>query len=101
MFSEIKLNFLDYLKTVFEKTNKTLGFIRKLSWGLASYFLLIIHKSFADIILIMVTYDKNYNAVFHQTMEVMQCYAALAITDAINDSSRDSSKLSHYNFLVF
>ena len=41
----------------------------------------------------MVTYDKVYNAVFHQTMEVMQCYAALAITHAINDSSKDSSKL--------
>ena len=45
MFLHTKLSFPDHLKTVFEKTNKTLGLLRKLRLVLPRSSLLIIYKS--------------------------------------------------------
>ena len=85
MLLDTKLNLLNHLETVFEKTNQKLGLFRKLQLVLARPSLLIIYKLFVrphldygDII-----YKQSYNTIFHQKMEAVQYNAGLAITGAI------------------
>ena len=44
------------------------------------------HLDYGDVI-----YDQAYNVPFHQKLESIQCNAALALTEAIRDSSREKS----------
>ena len=71
--------------------NKTIGLLRKLQAFLPRQSLVTAYKAFItphldyeDII-----YDQTYNKSFHQKMESIQYDAALAITGAIKDTSRE------------
>ena len=77
------------MKTILNKVNKTIGFLRKLQNILPRSALLAICKSFirphldyGDII-----YDQAYNASFHQKIKLLQYNACLAITGAIRGTS--------------
>ena len=90
MFLDSKLNFSEYLKTVFQKANKTIGLLRKLQTLLPRVPLITIYKSFirphfdyGDL-----TYDQTFNMSFQQKLETIQYNAALVITVAIRGHSR-------------
>ena len=91
MFLDSKLNFSEHLKTIFQKTNKTIRLLRKLQTLFPRAPLITIYKSFirphldyGDMI-----YDQTFNMLFQQKMETIQYNAALAITGAIRGSSRE------------
>ena len=72
------------------KISKTIGLLRKLQNTLPRQALLTIYKCFirshldcGDVI-----YDQAYNLSFHQKLELIQCNAALALTEAIRGSSK-------------
>ena len=95
MFLDSKLNFSKHLKAIFQKTNKSIGLLRKFQTLLPRAPLITIYKSvirphldYGDMI-----YDQTFNILFQQKMETIQYNAALAITGAIRGSSRE--KLSH------
>ena len=73
MFLDNKLNFSEHLKTIFRKTNKTIGLLRKLQILLQRASLITIYKSlfrphldYGDMI-----YDQAFNMLFQQKMEVI------------------------------
>ena len=91
MFLDSKLNFSEYLKTILQKTNKTIRLLRKLQTLLPRAPLITIYKSFirphldyGDMI-----YDQTFNMSFQQKVETIQYNAALAITSPIRGSSRE------------
>ena len=91
MFLDSKLNFREHLRTILQKTNKTIRLLRKLKTLLPRAPLIRIYKSFirphldyGDMI-----YDQTFNMSFQQKMESIQHNAALAITGAIRGSSRE------------
>ena len=68
MFLDSKLNFSEHLKTIFQKTNKTIGLLRKLQTLLPRAPLITIYKSFirshldyGDMI-----YDQTFNMPFQK-----------------------------------
>ena len=78
-------------ETIFQKTNKTIGLLCKVQTLLPRAPLIKIYKSFirphldyGDMI-----YDQTFNMSFQQKMETIQYNAALTITVAIRDSSRE------------
>ena len=85
MFLDSKLNFSEHLKTIFQKTNKTIGLLRKLQTLLPRAPLIPIHKSFIRLLLDYgdTIYGQTFNMSFQQKMETIQYNAALAITGAI------------------
>ena len=91
MFLESKLNFSEHLKTTFQKTNKTIGLLRKLQTLLPRAPLITFYEMFirpqldyGDVI-----YDQTFNMSFQQKTETIQYNAALAITGAVTGSSRE------------
>ena len=91
MHLDSKLNFSEHVKTIFQKTNETIGLLRKLQTPLPRAPLVTIYKLFirphldyGDII-----YEQTFNISFQQEMETIQYNAALAITDTIRGSSRE------------
>ena len=91
MFLDSKLNFSEHLKTIFQKTNKTIGLLRKLQTLLPRAPLITIYKLFirphldyGDMI-----YDQTFNMSFQKKLETILYNAALAITGAIRGSSRE------------
>ena len=91
MFLDRKLNFSEYLKTFSQKTNKTIGLLRKLQTLLAGASLITIYKSFirphldyGDMI-----YNQTFNMSFQQKIKTIQYSAVLAITGAIRVSPRE------------
>ena len=91
MFLNCKLNFEEHLKTIVNTINKTIGLLRKFQNFLPGKSLLTIYKSFirphldyGDII-----YDQSYDTSFHQRLESPQYNAALAVTGAICDTSKE------------
>ena len=91
MFLDSKLNFSEHLKTIFQKTNKTIGLLRKLQTLLPRAPLITIYKSFirphldyGDMI-----YDQTFNMSFQQKMETIQYNAALAFTGVIRGARRE------------
>ena len=85
-----KLNFNHHVKEKITKTNKGIGVIKKLSNILPRDALLTIYKSFvrphldySDII-----YDQPQNESFCNKLESIQYNAALAITGAIQGTSK-------------
>ena len=91
MFLDCKLNFSEHLKTIFQKTNKTIGLLRKLQTLLPRAPLITTYKSFirphlhyGDMI-----YDQTFNMSFQKKMGTIKYNVALAITGAIRGSSRE------------
>ena len=91
MFLDSKLNFSEHLKTIFQKTNKTIRLLRKLQTLFPRAPLITIYKSFIRLHLDYgdMIYDQTFNMSFQQKMETIQYNAALAITGAIRGSSRE------------
>ena len=82
---DIKLNFLEYIKSITKKISKTMGLLHKFQQILPRSSILAIYKTFirsrldyADII-----YDQAYNSALHDKLESIQYSACLVITGAI------------------
>ena len=91
MFLDTKLNFKENIQNVLSKVSKTIGLLRKLQKILPRPPLITIYKSFirshldyGDII-----YNQAYIFSLHQKLESIQYNAALAITGAIRERSRE------------
>ena len=91
LFLDPKLNFDEHILYILIKTHKIIGLIRKLQPIIPRAALLTIYKSFlrphldyGDVI-----YDRAFNESFQNKLESVQHNAALAITEAIRDSSRE------------
>ena len=91
MHLDTKLNFQKHLNNVLSKVNKTIGLLHKLQALTPRQSFVTVYKAFirphldyGDII-----YDQTYNESFHQKIESIQYNAALAITGAIRDTSRE------------
>ena len=88
---DVKLTFEEHLKNVFNKTNKTIGLLMKLSNLLPRQTLVTIHKVFIRPHLDYgdVLYDQASNNSFHAKMESIQYNAYIAITGAIRGTPRE------------
>ena len=87
---DIKLDFQEHLRNIYNKVNATIGLLRKPYNTLPRLPLITIYKSFirphlhyGDTI-----YDQAYTASFHQKIESVQYNSALAITGAIRGISK-------------
>ena len=87
----VKLTFEEHIKNVFNKTNKTIGLLRKLCDLLPRQALVNIYKAFVRPYLDYgdVVYDQAFNSFFHAKMEFIQYNACLEITGAIRSTSRE------------
>ena len=90
---DVKLTFKEHLKNVFNKTNKTIGLLKKLSNLLPRQALVTIYKAFIRSHLDYgdVLYDQAFNNYFHAKMESIQSNACLVITGAIRGTARQTS----------
>ena len=88
---DVKLTFEEHLKNVFNKTNKTIRLLQKLSNLLPRQALVTIYKAFIRPHLDYgdVLYDQAFNNSFHAKMESIQYNACLTITGAIRGTSRE------------
>ena len=88
---DVQLTFEEHLKNVFNKANKTIGHLKKLSNLLPRQALVTIYKAFIRPHLDYgdVLYDQAFNNSFHAKMESIQYNACLAITGAIRGTSRE------------
>ena len=88
---DVKLTFEEHLQNVFNKTNKKIGLLKKLSNLLSRKALVTIYKAFIRPHLDYgdVLYDQAFNNSFHAKMESIQYNACLAITGAIRGTSRE------------
>ena len=91
VYLDSRLDFREHFQNTFNKTNKTIGLLRKLQNNLPRAPLITIYKSFirphldyGDIL-----YDQTFNNSFRERLESIQYNAALAITGAIRGSSRE------------
>ena len=91
---DVKLTFEEHLENVFNKTNKTIGLLKKLSNLLPRQALVTIYKAFIRSHLDYgdVLYDQAFNNYFHAKMESSQYNACFTITGAIPDRSREKVK---------
>ena len=91
IYLDSKLNFSKNLKTIFQKTNKTIGLLCKLQTLLPRDLLITVYSSFISLHLYYgdMIYDQTFNMLFQQKMETIQYYVALAITGAKRGSSRE------------
>ena len=87
---DVKLTFEKHLKNVFNKTNKTIGLLRKPSNLLPRQALVTIYKAFVRPHLDYgdVLYEQAFNNSFHAKIDSIQYNACLAITGAIRGRSR-------------
>ena len=85
------LIFDEHLKMVSLKICKTLGLLRKLHNLLPRSALIIIYKAFVRSHLDYgdILYDQAYNMSFHHKLESIQYNACLAITGAIQGTSKE------------
>ena len=93
IYLQEKLNFKMHIETVLCKVNKGISIIKELRHTLPRKTLLIIYEAFlrpyidyGDII-----YDKPSNESFCEKLESVQYKVALAITDAIQGTSREKT----------
>ena len=91
LYLDAKLNFSEHISKKIEKAGKGISVIKKLNVILPRSFLLIICKSFirphldyGDVI-----YDQFNNNRLSEKIECVQYSAALAITGAIRETSRE------------
>ena len=90
-FLDSKLSFSEHLKTIFEKSNKTIKLLCKLQTLLPTAPLITIYISFVRTHL---DYGDNgiwSNFQYVSSTKTIQCNVALAINDAIRGSSREKS----------
>ena len=85
-----KLNFNTHVEQKIKKCNRIIGLIRRLSISLPRNALLTIYKSFVRLHLDYgdILYDKPSNENFQNKLEKVQYRACLAITGAIQRTSR-------------
>ena len=88
---DVKLTFEEHLKKVFNKKNKAIELLRKLSNLLPRQALVTIYKAFVRPRLEYgdVLYDQAFDNYFHRKIESTQYNACLAITGAIRGTSRE------------
>ena len=92
---DFKLDFNDHTDSKINKCNKIIGIIKILSLILSRKSLLTIYKPFArpNLDYADLIYDKPFNEsiflLLSKKIEMVQCKAALVITDAIKGTSRD------------
>ena len=93
MLLDFTLDFQDHWKSLLKKVNKTVALLRKFQNILQRSALVNIYKCFlrthldyGDMI-----YDQAFNNSFNQKIESLQYNAALAITDAIRETSREKN----------
>ena len=88
---DVKLPFEEHLKYVFNKTNKMIRLLRKLSNLLPRQALVTIYNAFVRPHLDYgdVLYDQAFNNSFHTKMESIQYSACLAVTGAIRGTLRE------------
>ena len=81
----------EHVKMVSLKTSKTLGLFRKLHNLLPQFTLITIHKAFVRPYLDCgdILYDQAYNMSFHHKLESIQYNACLAITGAVQGTSKE------------
>ena len=86
-----KLNFDSHINQKIKKCNKLIGIIRRLSVHLPRGALLTIYKSFIrpNLDYEDILYDKPNNENFQQKLEKVQYRACLAITNAIQGTSKE------------
>ena len=86
-----RLSFEHRLKIILNKTNGTVGLLRKLQNILPRSALLTIYKMFIRPHLDYgeIIYDQAYNASFHQILKLLQYNACLAIAGAIRGTSKE------------
>ena len=91
MFWDTKLEFQEYLKSIFSKINKTIGLLWKLHHILPRLPLLTIHKSFIrpHLDFCEVIYYQIYNTTFNQKLESIKYNATLAITGTIRRTYKE------------
>ena len=88
MYLDLKLDFLEHLKNIQAKVNKSTALLRKLQAILPRPILTIYkaflrpHLDYGDTI-----YDQAYNDSFHQKLKSIQYNATLAMTGAIRATS--------------
>ena len=82
-------DFREHLQNMFIRINKTISLLLKLQNNLPRAPLIRIYKSFIRPHLDYgdISYDQTFNNSFHERLESIQYYAALAITGAIRGSS--------------
>ena len=88
---DVKLTFEEHLKKIFNKTNKTIGLLKKFSNLLPRQALVTIYKAFnrphldySDVL-----YDQTFNNSLHAKMKSIQYNACLAITGTIRGTSKE------------
>ena len=88
---DVKLTFEEHLENVFNKTNKTIGLLRKLSNLLPRQALVTIYKAFVRPHLNYgdVLCGQAFNNSFHAKMESIQYNNSLTFTGAIRGTSRE------------
>ena len=86
-----KLNFKQHIDSAISKVNKGISVIRKLRHSLPRKSLITIYKAFLRPLLDYgdIIYDQPHNDSFCEKLESIQYKAALAITGAIQGTSRD------------
>ena len=75
MLIDSKLNFSEYLKTIFQKTNKTIGLLRILQTLLPrAPLIIIIYKSFirSHLDCVDMIYDQTFSMSFQLKLETIQ-----------------------------
>ena len=87
----VKLNFVEHMKNITQKINKTIDLLRRFPTNLPRLSLLTIYKTFLksqldnpDFI-----YDQGYNFSFKEKLESFQDNACLEITRAISGTSSE------------
>ena len=87
---DASLSFEEHLISVYSKTNKTIGLLRKFQNTSPRQALITIYKAFVRPYLDYgdILYDQAYNASFYQKLEKMLYNACIAITGAIRGTSK-------------
>ena len=86
-----KLNFTQHIVNAISKVNKGISIIKKLRYSLPRKSLITIYKAFLRSLIDYgdIIYDQPQNDSFSEKLESIQYKAALAITGAIQGTSRD------------
>ena len=86
-----KLNFKQHVDSAVLKMNKVISIIKKLRHSLPRKLLLTIYKAFLRLLIDYrdIIYDQPQNESFCDKIESVQYKTALAITGAIQGTSRD------------
>ena len=89
MYLDPKLDFLEHLKNIQAKVNKSIALLRKLKTIVPRPTLITIYKAIIRLHLDYgdTIYDQAYNDSFHQKLESIQYNAALSITGVVRGTS--------------